>query len=49
MVVDDIEDRPTFDKTDPVFIPQSFIPTVSNTNIGCPRRVHKLPKWYLNL
>ena len=49
MVVDDIEDRPTFDETDPVFIPQSFIPTVSNTNIGCPRRVHKLPKRYLNL
>ena len=49
MVVDDIEDHPTFGETGPVFLPQSFIPTVSNTNIGCPRRVRKLPKQYLNL
>ena len=49
MVIDNIEYCPTFDKMDPVFIPQYFIPTVSNTHIGCPRRVCKLPKLYLNL
>ena len=49
MALDDIEDHPTFDEVDAILIPKSFIPMVSNTHIKHPRRVHKLPKWYLDL
>ena len=47
ILVDDIESHPTFDKADPIFIPHSFISTV--TNNGRPRRHHKLPRRYLDL
>ena len=49
MVVDEFEDHPMFDEADAIFIPESFIPTVSNTQIECPRRVRKLPKQYFDL
>ena len=49
MVVDDIEDHPTFGEGDAILVPKSFVSTVSNTHIEHPRRVHKLPKQYLDL
>ena len=49
MAVDDsdIEPNHTFDEPNPVFIPHSFISTI--TNNGRPRRSHRLPKRYLDL
>ena len=47
IVLDDIESHLSFDVADPIFIPHSFISTV--TNNGHPRRHHKLPRRYLDL